>query len=364
MSEKQSQHQTQTNGVLILSLTSTLALFLVVFSDGLIKKHAPGSLWEPSDFSLGPQWSRFPLSFGLIMSGFSTHPIVPSLFKDMKNPAEFCKMLNWAYAAATIIYLSMGLCGYLMFGNGISDEITRDLANTKGYPKVLNKVAIWLIIINPLSKFALAARPINTTLELILGVEDSQINRPPIHQTRSGKIKYTAMEGSNSKVPLVAEAAAEAAAQQDQEDDALTPRPGGAGASSSAFTINGLDEFGGDQQHPEQSPLAGSAISLRAAQRTANWSKKSKILVRIGVQVGITALIGLTAIVLPGFEKVMAFLGAFLACVTCIFGPLLANLRLLHHEMSRVNIAMDIAILVLFAIVATVGTVWSFLPLH
>jgi vesicular inhibitory amino acid transporter len=257
----------------------------------------------------------------------------------------------------------MGIVGYLMFGNAVSDEITRDLANTKGYPRVLNKVALWLILINPLSKFALAARPINATLELILGVEDSQINRPPIHTTPSS----TAAAGRDiSKAPLVAEAAVEVAASRGNKQtdgDAVidqhgTPRPG---ASSSAFD-SGLTEHA-NQQYPEQSPLAGSAISLRAAQRTAGWSKKKKLMARAGVQVIIALLIGLTAIVLPGFEKVMAFLGAFLACVTCIFGPLLANLRLLHHEMTRFNIILDVIILFLFSIIATLGTVWSFLPL-
>lgn len=293
------------------------------------------------------------------MSGFSTHPIVPSLFKDMKNPSEFCKMLNWAYAAATVIYLCMGVCGYLMFGNGVSDEVTRNLANTGGYPKVLNKVAIWLIIINPLSKFALAARPINSTLELILGVEHSQMNRPTItpRQSQSAKVKYPPVEAMTDSL------ATEGEALQREADDALaTPRPNN--ASSSTFTIQAEAADGDrDQQLPQQSPLANSAISLRAAERTANWSKTSKIMVRIAVQVSITLLVGLTAIVLPGFEKVMAFLGAFLACATCIFGPLLANMSLLHHEMTRFNIVMDVLILTIFAVVAAVGTVWSFLPL-
>jgi vesicular inhibitory amino acid transporter len=298
------------------------------------------------------------------MSGFSTHPIVPSLFKDMKDPSEFCKMLNWAYAAATVIYLSMGICGYLMFGNSVSDEITRDLANNKGFPRVLNTVAIWLIIINPLSKFALAARPINTTLELILGVEKSQINASDHRENPPRKTKYGSLQESHSPVPSVAEAVAQV--QQDDgrtsnDDSHLTPRLGG--TSSSTLTIGReiAEEF--DHQHPEQSPLAGSTISLRAAQRTANWSRRSKVIVRIGVHVAITVAIGLTAIMLPGFEKVMAFLGSFLACVTCIFGPLLANLRSLHHEMSRFNIIMDCFFLVVFAAVAAIGTVWSFLPL-
>lgn len=298
-----------------------------------------------------------PLSFGLVMSGFSTHPIVPSLFKDMRNPNEFCKMLNWAYIAATIIYLSMGIIGYLMFGNAVSDEITRDLAHTKGYPALLNKVAIWLIIINPLSKFALAARPINATLELMLGVEHSQINRPHLARTRSGKARYPAAAADQQAgEPLMAGAAAEVTTAQQNGGDSSANAPQTGGSSSFNSQLTERDGV----NSPDQNPLAGSAFSLRAAERTANWSKMSKIVTRTAVQVGVTLLIGATAILLPGFERVMAFLGAFLACVTCVFGPLLANLRLLHHEMSRLNVAVDVAILLVFTVVASLGTVWSF----
>jgi vesicular inhibitory amino acid transporter len=338
---------------------------MVVLSDGLVKKEGPGSLWEPAETSIGPNWSRLPLSFGLIMSGFSTHPIVPSIFKDMKNPAEFRKMLNWAYLAAAVIYLSMGLIGYIMFGNAVTDEITRDLARTKGYPKVLNKIALWLILINPLAKFALAARPIDTTLALIFGVEPSQVrDQPPplFRATRSGKLKYLSVDGGDqNKTPVLSEAATEAGnagqnggIKEDDEDDASTPR---LNASSSAFKLDAQAN-----NRPQESPLAGSAISIRAAQRTARWSKSSRLALQIAIKVSLTLLIGCTAIVLPGFGSVMAFLGAFLACVTCIFGPLLANLRLLRHEMSRINIIIDVVILLIFVVVASLGTIWPFLP--
>lgn len=289
----------------VVGIISVTTLFVVILSDGFIKTHAPGSLWDPIAPQLAPRWSRLPLSFGLIMSGFSSHPIIPSLFKDMRNPKEFRKMLNWAYIGATIIYLGMGLAGYLMFGQSVSDEITRDIAQTRGYPRILNKVAIWLIIINPLSKFALAARPVVTTLELLLGVE--------VSQTR------THADGDSPSSPL-----------------AQKPTTGGehnGTSSSSALSLPDAMHDAAGNEHtltddlhaPHDIPLNGSTISLRAAQRTVHWSPQSKTFLRACVQVLVTLAIGLTAILLPGFEKVMAFLGAFLACATCIFGPLLAS---------------------------------------
>lgn len=335
----------------VVGIISVVTLFVVVLSDGLIKKTSPGSLWQPMQIDLGPQWMRFPLSFGLIMSGFSSHPIIPSLFKDMRNPRQFCQMLDWAYIAATVIYLGMGLVGYFMFGRLVSDEITRDLAKTAGYPRILNKVAIWLIIINPLSKFALAARPLVTTVELILGVEASQV---PNHIPESPKDAFNTSVATSDE-------------RQDEDDEYSEPATAVRNSKQNGATAHELQNDDNVQHSPgehEESPLIGSAITLRAAQRTANWSRLTRLSTRIGVQILITIAIGLTAIILPGFEKVMAFLGAFLACVTCIFGPLLAKLRLFRHEMSTRQIVLDCTILIITFFVASIGTAWSFIPIR
>lgn len=363
--------------VSVIGIISVVTLFSVVLADGLIKPEAPGSLRDPIPPALGPQWMRLPLSFGLIMSGFSSHPIIPSLFKDMRNPKQFRLMLNWAYVGATIIYLGMGLIGYLMFGREVSDEITRNLAHTKGYPRVLNKVALCLIIINPLSKFALAARPVVTTIELLLGVEQSQIGGnkgtgspgPPQSplaqkmQVASDPIAGLQNEPSSSAFSLPPPAAAIDSSGRIHGDE-----DGNAQHLYTTISMPGADEMSVSartaQGGPESSPLIGSAVSLRAAERTARWPRRRKVALRSVVQLTVTLLIGITAIVLPGFEKVMAFLGAFLACATCIFGPLLAHMRLFRHEMSRARLALDIGILLVSVVVAALGTVWTFLPLR
>lgn len=290
--------------VSVVGIVSVTTLFFVVFADGFIKKEAPGSLLDPMPLHMGPQWIKLPLSFGLIMSGFSSHPIIPSLCKDMRDPRMFDRMLDLAYIAATCIYLAMGIVGYIMFGQNVSDEITRDVARTEGYPRVLNRLAICLIIINPLSKFALAARPILTTVEVLLGIDT-----PNKRATKSSQI----------------------------DDDAAV------------------------EEEVSESPMAGSAFSHRAQEYTSTWSPAKKRFLTNAVSLIVTLLIGLTAIVLPGFEKVMAFLGAFLACATCIIGPLLAHLKLFHREMRRREIILQTILLVLGFIMAIIGTVWSFL---
>ena len=41
----------------------------------------------------------------------------------MMDPTQFDEMINWAFAIATGIYGLLGVAGYIMFGNSVSDEV-------------------------------------------------------------------------------------------------------------------------------------------------------------------------------------------------------------------------------------------------
>ncbi|KAL5495445.1 hypothetical protein ACEPAI_908 [Sanghuangporus weigelae] len=156
----------------ILGILSTLLITVVLFIDGLSKHHGPGSLWDPATTSLSiASWGRLGVAFGLFMAGFSGHAVLPSLTRDMQDPKDFDKMINLAFIAATIIYALIGGCGYLMFGNSVSDEVSKDLLATPGYNAFINKLAVWSLVVMPLTKFALSTRPIVITLEIMLGLE-------------------------------------------------------------------------------------------------------------------------------------------------------------------------------------------------
>lgn len=374
----------------VIGIVSTFTLVVVVISDGLIKKHAPGSLWSIAPTTLGPRWDRLPLSFGLIMSGFSSHPIIPSLVRDMKDPAKFPRMLNLAYVGATVLYLSMGMAGYAMFGTQVSDEITKDLARTPGFPVALNSVAIWLIVINPLSKFALATRPIQTTFEIMLGIDDQTAvrlqNRNVKARRRSSaaalaatsanvatdgsKIRMDDAAAAANKVVGPVQSRAQAQLTSEANSTTLSVSPNHRisfatpGAPSSTVPQPEHQPPTSPTTHAapaNDNPLANSAISLRAAELTSTLSPRTRFILSILLKILLTLLIAVTAVVLPGFEKVMAFLGAFLAFATCVFGPLLANLKLFGSEMKAYRIAIDVGILAISALMAATGTVWAFL---
>ncbi|KAE9410908.1 hypothetical protein BT96DRAFT_969183 [Gymnopus androsaceus JB14] len=153
----------------LLSYTSILGIISTVM---MIIPDAPGSLRTPADTSFEiSSLSNLGIAFGLFMAGFSGHAVIPSLARDMVNPEEFDTMINWAFLVATSIYALIGFVGYLMFGSNVSDEISMDLLKTPGYNPVMNEAALWMLVLSPLSKFALTTQPLNAVLEVLLGLE-------------------------------------------------------------------------------------------------------------------------------------------------------------------------------------------------
>lgn len=298
----------------VAGIMSTVAILVILITEGCLKPEKPGSLRQPA-ISVWPpeppQWTKLPLCFGLIMSGFAAHPVIPALVRDMKDPHRFPAMLNLSYVIATCVYLTMGIAGYLMFGSTVTDEITRNLTHVKEYPLWLTKLAIWLIVVVPLTKFALASRPVMGIIEGVFGVEE--------------------------QVPVVEVGKAASASG----GSGVASSNAGSGAES-AYSIRGSSDV---QQGP-----AGPESRRRYITRQA---------IRLFLTIGIL----LTAILLPEFERLMAFLGAALACTTCVIGPVAAHLKVFGREMSRLRIAGEIGILAIVATLGVLGTVWAFTPL-
>ncbi|KAI0361716.1 hypothetical protein OH77DRAFT_1516648 [Trametes cingulata] len=162
----------------ILGIFSLMAIIGIILIDGFTKFDSPGSLWDPADTSLGVDNAKeLGIAFGLFMAGFSGHAVIPTLARDMIDPSRFDEMINWAFVIATGIYAVLGVAGYIMFGNSVSDEFSQDLMKYNVHPS-LNTIALWGLVITPLTKFALSARPLNVTLEVILGIDTSGVSSP------------------------------------------------------------------------------------------------------------------------------------------------------------------------------------------
>ncbi|KAJ7657800.1 transmembrane amino acid transporter protein-domain-containing protein [Mycena polygramma] len=162
----------------ILGIISTILVVIVILFDGVSKTESPGSLWSPAETSLGiDNYNHLGIAFGLFMAGFSGHAVIPSLARDMTDPSQFDTMINWAFIVATSIYTLIACAGYLMFGNSVSQEISMDLLSTPGYNTALNQAALWMLVLSPLSKFALTTQPLNTAIQILIGI-DSPIAAP------------------------------------------------------------------------------------------------------------------------------------------------------------------------------------------
>ncbi|KAH9968916.1 transmembrane amino acid transporter protein-domain-containing protein [Russula dissimulans] len=156
----------------LVGIVSTVFLIGVVVIDGLSKFDAPGSLWSPAktSFCFG-SLKQLGLAFGLFMAGFGAHAALPSLARDMAEPHRFNEAMNYSFGFATAVYALIGIVGYLMFGNNVYDEVSQNLLQVPGYNPVLNKLALWMLVVTPLTKFALATRPINFALEAMYGLD-------------------------------------------------------------------------------------------------------------------------------------------------------------------------------------------------
>ncbi|GBB94132.1 hypothetical protein RclHR1_00230010 [Rhizophagus clarus] len=154
--------------VSVFGIAATASLAAVVLIDGFTKFESPGSLLNPMDTHfLPPNWMAFPLAFGLINAGFTGHAVFPSLYRDMAKPESYNSMVNYSYLIASSIYITVAASGYLMFGSTTMEEITLNIMSTPGFSVLLNSFVIWMIVINPLSKYPLMLTPINISIEVV-----------------------------------------------------------------------------------------------------------------------------------------------------------------------------------------------------
>ncbi|KAA8896017.1 transmembrane amino acid transporter protein-domain-containing protein [Sphaerosporella brunnea] len=257
----------------ILGIMSTVSIFLIVLINGLIKPDFPGSLRDPAPTYAFPQnWMTLPVSFGLLMSPWGGHGVFPNIYKDMRHPYKYNRAVNITYWLTYLLDASMMAVGILMFGDGVMDEITANVLELTGYPESAKVAMVVFISIIPLTKSPLNARPIITTLDLLLGVE----------------------------------------ARASLSEDA-----------SSAFSTN---------------------------------------VIRALIRVISNIVFVVIAIVCPGYDRIMAFMGSALCFAICVVLPVLFYLKIFGEEVSTRERVLDWFLIVVGTVLAVVGTAFTFFP--
>lgn len=160
----------------VIGIFATTAVVVVVIIDGFLKQTAPGSLLQPMSTNLWPShWGQLPFAIGLMMSPWSAHSVFCNVYRDMRHPYRFKSAMTTSYSITYILDITMGICGYLMFGNLVRDEITQSILDTEGYPQFISYFIVVMISIVPLTKMPLNTRPIATTLDVLTGVDNRAI---------------------------------------------------------------------------------------------------------------------------------------------------------------------------------------------
>ena len=172
----------------ILGILCCFGIVLAVIVDGIIKPHQPGSLREPATTTLFPaNWATLPISFGILMSPWGGHSVFPNIYRDMRHPFKYRKAVNVTYVFTFTIDVLMAVVGWLMFGAGVKDEVTRNiLLIDRGYPAWIGIFVVICVAIIPITKIPLNARPIVSTLEVALGLDARALGNTPATHGMTG----------------------------------------------------------------------------------------------------------------------------------------------------------------------------------
>ncbi|PYI10086.1 transporter [Aspergillus sclerotiicarbonarius CBS 121057] len=155
----------------ILGILSCTSIVIITCIDGFMKPTAPGSLREPARTYLLPDnWATLPLSFGLIMSPWGGHGVFPNIYRDMRHPQKYGKSLWVTYLFTYSLDCMMAIVGWMMFGDGVRDEVTANVLRTEEYSQVLSICMIIFIAIIPITKVPLNCRPLVATVEVLCGL--------------------------------------------------------------------------------------------------------------------------------------------------------------------------------------------------
>ncbi|XP_024318904.1 amino acid transporter AVT1C [Brachypodium distachyon] len=105
--------------------------------------------------------TQLPLALGLYGYCFSGHSVFPNIYSSMKDRSQFPFVLVFCFIVVTIVYTGVACTGFLMFGESTMSQFTLNMPQQY----VPSKIAIWMTIVNPYTKYALTMTPVALSIE-------------------------------------------------------------------------------------------------------------------------------------------------------------------------------------------------------
>jgi len=102
------------------------------------------------------------------------------------------------------------------------------------------------------------------------------------------------------------------------------------------------------------------AVALQG--ESAGMSGLTRSLLKSLIRIGVNSSFVFIAILIPSFDRIMAFLGSALCFSICVILPMMFYLKIYGDEVPKKERRMNQVLIVVCTIVATIGTVAAFIP--